>query len=178
MPAIADRPAQKTYIERVSASVAAVLKLGLGDHIHCAVFRKYPQNPPPVAELEHDLGPEYQGLLPAVRTALPEGYRIVMAHQCSYAGRNFIHLTMERDGHLLSLVIARKQDGETLEGLSAEAKAGTVEIFQSPADRYRVAGFEAGKFFVYVVSDLKSGANLQVASRLAPGVREFLRSAV
>jgi len=175
MPDIADRPAQNNYIQRVSASVAAVLKVGLGDHIHCSVFRKYPKNPPTVVEMKATLGPEYDGLLPVVRAALPSGYRVVMAHQCSYAGRKFIHLTMEKDGALLSLVIARKQEGETLEGLSAAAKAGTVEIFQSSADRYQVAGFEAGKFFAYVVSDLKSKENLQVTTGIAASVQSFLQ---
>jgi hypothetical protein len=98
-----------------------------------------------------------------------------LAHQCGYAGRKFIHLTMEKDGRLLSLVIARKQEGETLEELSAAAKAGVVQIFQSTADRYQVAGFEAGNFFAYVVSDLKGSANLEIASGLAQGVSSFLR---
>ena len=174
MPAIADRPAQTSYIQKVSASVAAVLRVGLGDHIHCSVFRKYPENPPPVEQMEKDLGPQYQGLLPVVRAALPSGYRVVMGHECTYAGRKFIHLTMEKDGNLLSLVVARKQEGETLEGLSAAARAGAVQIFQSAADRYQVAGFEAGNFFAYVVSDLKGKANLEVASTLAPSVHKFL----
>ena len=174
MPDVADRPAQTSYIQKVSASVASVLKAGLGDHIHCSVFRRYPQNPPRLEEMEHDLGPQYQGLLPVVRSALPGEYRVIMAHECTYAGRKFIHLTMEKDGRLLSLVIARKQQGETLEGLSAAATAGSVQIFQSSADRYQVAGFDAGDFLAYVVSDLTGNSNLEIASSLAPGVRKFL----
>ena len=175
MPDVADRPAQTTYIQKVSSSIAAVLKVGLGDHIHCSVFRKYPKNPPQVEQMEEKLGPEYKGLLPVVRTALPEGYRVILAHQCTYAGRKFVHLTMEKDGALLSLVIARKQEGETLEGLSAAAKTGTVEIFQSAADRYQVAGFDAGNFFAYVVSDLKGKANLEIATGLATAVEGYLK---
>jgi hypothetical protein len=125
--------------------------------------------------MEEKLGAEYKGLLPVARQALPEGYRVIMAHQCSYAGRKFIHLTMEKNGELLSLVIARKQEGETLEGLSAAAHAGTVEIFQAAADRYQVAGFDAGNFFAYVVSDLKGKANLQIATSLAPAVEGLLK---
>jgi hypothetical protein len=37
-----------------------------------------------------------------------------------------------------------------------------------------VAGFEAGNFIAYVVSDLRDKANLQIAANLALGVREFL----
>jgi len=177
MPALSDRPGQNAYIQRVSATLAAVLKVGLGDHIHCSVFRKYPQNPPPVENLEADLGPAYKGLLPVVRAGVPDGYRVIMAHQCGYAGRKFIHLTFEKGGDLLSLVIARRNAGESLVGLSPASEPSGIAIYQSGAERYQVAGFEAGNFLAYVVSDLKSQANLQIAVNLAPGVREFLMKA-
>ena len=177
LPDLANRPAQNAYIQRVSASLAAVLKVGLGDHIHCSIFRKYPQNPPPVEKMEADLGPVYKGLLPLVRAAVPEGYRAIMAHQCGYAGRRFVHLTFEKNGDLLSLVVARKNPGESLGALNAAAEASGVKIYQSAAGRYMVAGFEAGDFLAYVVSDLKGKANLQIASLVAPGVHEFLTKA-
>src|SRR6185295_2060414 len=106
------------------------------------------------------------------RAALPDGYRVIMAHHCAYAGRKFIHLTFERDGDLLSLVVARREDGESLSGLSPALKASGVPLYQSAAERYQVAGFEAGDFLAYVVSDLKSKANLQIAANLAPSVRD------
>lgn len=174
MPDLSDRPGQNVYIQRVSASLAAVLKVGLGDHIHCSIFRKYPQNPPPIEKMESDLGPSYKGLLPVVRAAIPEGYRVVMAHQCGYAGRKFIHLTFEKGGDLLSLVVARKNPGESLGGLSAAAEPSGIPIYQSAAGRYEVAGFDAGDFLAYVVSDLSGRKNLQIAANLAAGVREFL----
>ena len=174
LPAITDRPAQNAYIQKISASMAAVLKVGLGDHIHCSVFRKYPKTPPTVDVMEEKLGPSFKGLLPVVRASIPEGYRIVMAHQCSYNERKFVHFTMEKNGALLSLVIARKQAGDSLEGLSVSGDPAGVPIFESGAQRYQVAGFDAGDFLAYVVSDLKVPANLQVASDLAPGVRDFL----
>src|SRR4029079_5032015 len=146
--------------QKVSATLAAVLKVGLVDHIHCSIFRRYPKDPPPVERMEADLGPSYKGLLPVVRAAVPDGYRVVMAHQCGYAGRKFIHLTFEKDGDLLSLVVARRKDGESLTALvpSLETSSG-VPLYQSAADRYQVAGFEAGDFLAYVVSDLKSKTN-------------------
>jgi anti-sigma factor (TIGR02949 family) len=174
MPALSDRPAQNSYIRRVSANLAAVLKVGLGDHIHCSIFRKYPKNPPSVEQMEGELGPAYAGLLPAVRAAVPEGYKVITAHQCSYAGRKFVHLTFEKDGSLLSVVVARKQTGESLDSLSPAAEPSGVRIYQSAAGRYQVAGFEAGNFFAYVVSELNEKKNLQIAANVAPAVREFL----
>jgi len=177
MPAIGDRPAQNAYIQKISSRLTAVLKVGLGDHVHCAVFRKYPQQPPTVEHMETDLGPSFKGLLPVVRAAVPEGYRVVMGHQCSYLGRKFVHLTLEKDGELLSLVIARKNSGETLEGLAPSTHPSDIPIYQSSAGRYQVAGFDAGNFLAYIVSDLKGKANLEIAAALAPSVHEFLLKA-
>jgi hypothetical protein len=177
IPELADRPAQRAYIERVSLRLAAVLKVGLADHIHCAIFRKYPKEPPAEAQMVSDLGPSYRGLLPVVRAAVPEGYRIVMGHQCGYAGRQYIHFTLEKDGELLSLVIAKKHDGETLEALPVSGETSLIPIHQAAAGRYQVAGFDAGNYFAYIVSDLKGRTNLQIASAMAPAVREFLMKA-
>ena len=124
--------------------------------------------------MEDDLGPTYSGLLPVVRAAVPQGYRVIMAHQCSYAGRKFIHLTFEKDGGLLSLVVARKQPGESVEGMAPATQASGIPIYQSAAGRYEVAGFEAGNYFAYVVSELRGKANLQVATNMVAGVHEFL----
>jgi anti-sigma factor RsiW len=174
MPDVSDRPAQSTYIQRVSSSLSAVLRLGLGDHIHCSVFRKYPQRRPSAEKMESELGPSYKGLLPIVRAAVPEGYKVVMAHQCSYSGRKYIHLTLEKGGRLLSLVATRKNPGESLGGLSAAAEPSGIPIYQSAAGPYEVAGFEAGDFLAYIVSDSSGKTNLQIAESVAPGVCGFL----
>src|SRR5690242_1148307 len=39
---VADRAGQDVFIQKVSQTLSTVLRVGLGDHIHCAVFRKYP----------------------------------------------------------------------------------------------------------------------------------------
>jgi len=70
--------------------------------------------------------------------------------------------------------VARKQDGESLSALAPALEASGVPVYQAGAQRYQVAGFEAGEFLAYVVSGLKSKANLQIAAELAPAVREFL----
>ncbi len=38
---------QESYIGSVSNRVATIMRVGLGDHIHCSVFRKFPRNAPP-----------------------------------------------------------------------------------------------------------------------------------
>src|SRR5215475_6118245 len=37
---------QESYIASVSSQIGTLMRVGLGDHVHCAVFRKYPATPP------------------------------------------------------------------------------------------------------------------------------------
>lgn len=173
LPAISDRTAQNAYIQKISNTLATVLKVGLGDHLHCSVFRKKVASVPAAAEMEKELGTDYKGLLTAIRAAAPEGYQVILAHHCSYLKRNFVHLTLEKDGRLMSLVIARKQEGESFTNLTPNTEHG-APIYQSNAGNYQVAAFDAGNFFAYVISDMKSKSNLQVAVAAAPAVKEVL----
>ena len=174
LPGIADRAAQATYIQRVSATVAQVFRPGLCDHIHCAFFRVYPQTPPDIHEMEAKLGEEYKALLPLVGPAVPEGYRVVLAHQCTYAGRRFIHLTMRKGSDVISLVVTRKNPDETFRALSPAAGAAGVPIYQASAANYQIAGFESDGYLAFIVSDLTGATNLDIAAALAPAVRQLL----
>jgi len=175
MPALSDRAGQDTYIQKISVDLASVLRPGLADHIHCSVFRKYPANPPSLEEMEAKLGPEFKGILPATKSAVPEGYRIVMAHHCGYAGRKYTHVTLRKGDSLISLVIVRKLDGESFDALAPALQISGIGVYQSAAGRYQVAGFDAGESLVFVVSDLKAAANLEIAANLAGTVNGMLR---
>ena len=174
LPGLADRHGQDIFIQKVSASLSAVLKVGLGDHIHCSIFRKYPKDPPSVEEMAQRLGPAYQDLVPLVKARVPEEYRIILAHQCGYQGRRFVHLTLTNGSNLLSLVITRKQPGESMQALTVSDHASGVAVYQAAAQNYDVAGFETDQFLAYVVSDLGAPQNLQIAYALAPSVHQFL----
>jgi hypothetical protein len=174
LPDLADRRGQDVFIQKVSASLSAVLKVGLGDHIHCSIFRKYPKNLPSVGEMAEKLGPAYQDLVPLVKSRVSEDYRIILAHQCGYQGRRFVHLTLSNGANLVSLVITRKQPGESLQALGVSGHPSGVPIYQAAAQNYDVAGFETDQFLAYVVSDLGAKQNLQIADILAPSVRQFL----
>jgi Putative zinc-finger len=174
LPDLADRRGQDAFIQKVSASLSAVLKVGLGDHIHCSIFRKYPKNPPSVDEMAQKLGPAYQDLVPLVKSRVPEDYRIILAHQCGYQGRRFVHLTLTNGSNLISLVITRKQPGESLQTLAVSDHPSGVAIYEAVAQNYDVAGFETDQFLAYVVSDLGAKQNLQIANSLAPSVHQFL----
>jgi hypothetical protein len=83
---------QDAYIALVSTRVGALLSIGLKDHIHCSVFRKYPRKLPTTEEILHPtpeegvkaISPQYAELIPIVRSLVPETYRMTLAHQCTY----------------------------------------------------------------------------------------------
>lgn len=172
-PALDDLPAQDAYIQRISARLAGVLRPGIADHIHCAIFRKLPADPPPPAAMEAALG-LYRDLLPAINAAIPKSWRVVMAHQCSYLGRHYVHVIMSDGGQPISLVIARKQDGESFEGMRPSITAGAVPVFQDETAVYRVAGFETREYLTFLVSAPENTQNLDTVAKLVPGVSAVL----
>jgi hypothetical protein len=48
-----------------------------------------------------------------------------------------------------------------MDGKSPPAASASISIQPAAAHRYQVAGFAAGEFLAYVVSELKAKANLQ-----------------
>src|SRR5262249_7251897 len=80
---------QESYIASVSTQIATLMRVGLGDHIHCSVFPKYPEKLPAAEEFIQKMRPEYAGLIPIVRAEVPETYRLSLAHLCRYPGRQF-----------------------------------------------------------------------------------------
>lgn len=169
------RNSQEAYIHTISASVTNLMRVGLGDHVHCAVFRKYPKNPPSAAEFAAKIGTKYQGVVPVVREHVPDDFRLLLAHRCSYHNRQFVHVVLQNDTGLLSVVITRKQAGEAFRvneiapGLS---EAGS--IYQSSVQRFRVAAFESRDHEVYVISDLPAQGNLQLMQAMAPALKTYL----
>jgi anti-sigma factor (TIGR02949 family) len=168
------RDRQDAYILRISRTISAQLSPGLKDHVHCAIFRKYPRNPPTLEQMAKDMGPANGGLVQLVKQNVPERYRMVMAHQCSYKGRKYTHLTLRDGAHLISVVIARKETGETLAKLQPAVQPSGIPVYQSTAERFQVAGFETAQYLAFVVSDIGADRNMEIAGRLAPVVYKFL----
>ena len=167
---------QESYIASVSKQVSHLMRVGLGDHIHCSVFRKFPKNPPSISELASLLGPAYGGLVPVVRKQIPDSYRLVIAHECRYHGRKFVHLSLKSDSRLLSLVITRKNEGESLEGESLVpgfVQSG-IAFYRAGVQRFQIASFESRDHLVYFVSDLSQQQNTEMMLALAPQVKEIL----
>ena len=145
-----------------NSALAAVMQIGVGDHIHCAVSRTGLNTWSPVEKLPA----AFQPMLPAIRSQVPHDYRLALAHECSFRSRQFVHLIFERGGNRLSLVIARKRDGESL------AREGVVTAV-SP-EGFQVAAFERRGFLVYAISDLPPAENAGFLAAVAPTLSRFL----
>jgi anti-sigma factor RsiW len=164
--------AREDYIASLVPGVAPVMRIGLQQHVHCAVFRTYPAQSPGEEELASGLGASYAALAPVLQTHVPGGFRVVMAHRCEYKNRPYIHVVARQDGDLISLLITRRADGEAFgEYLRAVANEGGTPVYSSGVSRFSIAGFETPEHLIYLVSDLSQDANAAVFERMTGSLR-------
>jgi hypothetical protein len=170
------RASQDSYISSVSSRMATLMRVGLGDHIHCAVFRKYPKNPPTTEQFIEKMGPKYSGIIPIVRERVPSDFRLLLAHQCKYQNRQFVHMVLRSDSSMLSVVLTRKADGEafTAEQLVPALNEAGVSIYSSSTQRFQMAAFESRDYMVYVISDMPNQQNMDLMRAMAPQLRTYL----
>ena len=164
---------QDSYIASVANRVASIMRVGLRDHIHCAVFRKFPKDAPPLREL----APEYRELEPVITGAVKAPYRLVLAHQCRYQQRRFVHLAMKSGGSLISVVIATKEDGESfrIERLPPALERDGMPVYEASAQRFQIAAFETAAHLVYVISDRSRESNTDLLLAMAPRIATVLQ---
>ena len=140
---------------------AAILRLAFDDHVHCAVIH-HPS--PRVAGQPNQLPEPMRPLMAVVQQRVPEKLALILAHECRDRGRRFVHLTFGQGRNLLSVVITRKKDGESL----------GPGMQHATRDNLQIAAFETGEFFVYTVSDLAAGENTKILAQISPAVEQFL----
>jgi len=159
---------------RASAPLSAILRVGFDQHLHCAVIRQRNNRP---AHAVDKLSPQFHELVPIVEKYVPARLPLSIAHECSYEGRKFVHLTFRQGTGLLSVVIARKQDGESLHDsrLTPVLFPSGVPVYADSAGHNEVSAFETDRFLVYTVSELSRSENLKVLTALAPALHDFLQ---
>lgn len=167
---------REDYVESESAVVSPLMRTGLGDHIHCAYFRSFSKMPPPMSELKTMLGPRFQNLINILQAHAPARSQVVLAHRCNYHDRRFVHLALQGQGQLVSLVITRKRNGESLaaSGLTPILAESGIRIYRDRARSFELGSFETGQYLVYVVSNLPRAGNQQLTVSLAPEIRSYL----
>lgn len=171
------RGSQEGYIDSVAARVSAVMRAGLRDHIHCAVFRKYPQNPPALETVIPALSPEYRPLIELVRRHLPADFRLMIAHECRHRGRRFVHLALKNESRLISLILTRKTEGESLASghpLPPVRSRDGIPVYCAGAKNFEIAALENSHHLAYLISDLPGTTNMELMLALSSEVSSFL----
>ena len=170
------RASQESYISSLSGQVASIIRVGLGDHVHCAVFRKYPKNPPTMPEFVKKMGPQYRGIIPIVREHVPSDFQLVLAHLCTYHKRQFVHMVLRNDSALLSVMITRKSNTDTFhtDEIVPQLSEAGIPIYQGSVHRFHVAAFQSEDHLVYVISDMPAPMNIQLMQAMAPALKTYL----
>ena len=168
---------QERYVRAISAKVSSVMAVGLGDHVHCTVFRKHPNKDVPIQEVANDLPNDYKGLLKEVAEHVPSGYNVFTAHTCRYHKRSFYHIAMKKGDHLMSLIITRRQPGEDFNPNDVIASLSTsgIAVHTAGVQRFSIAGFETRDHLAYFVSDLAASDNGNLMLALGPMVSTYLK---
>jgi len=172
-----ETPLQVNLPSFITEQTAALLKIGVGDHVHCVIEHHDDKAWSTSEEMAKELGPDYSGLVGLVNDKLPKGYAVSVAHQCDVNGRRFVHLIFKNQQEVLSLVITRKgKEGFPVQDSIAGFNSKVPRLHQGQLEGYDAVGFETKSHLAFLVSSLDKDQNLRIASSLAPAVNKFLAS--
>lgn len=138
--------------------IGDVLGLGIGDHIHCAAYRRFADANLSFEHAAADMAAADAASAFAVADAVSdEDLALRLAHRCDFAGREFLHFALtDRSGGLVSVLFTERASDEKIEGVTAEAEAGG----------YDVSGFADGGRWAFVASDRGLDSNRKLTARL------------
>jgi hypothetical protein len=173
--------ASQDSFQLISAEAQELMRVGLVDHVHCAlVVGKWKE----LLSFEHmrqdtgrgALGSEFIGLVPLVKEKLGPNFQLIQGHRCLANHRQYVHVILTgNNGAILSLVITEK-NGEAFDhaDIAATMQASGVPLYRAKEGQLEIAGFETNHYLVYVVSNLDRSDNPNAASNLALPVYEYL----
>jgi anti-sigma factor (TIGR02949 family) len=143
--------------------VAAAYAPAIIDHLHCALYRQGPKTEVMPEKIAMELG-EQAPAAAIVKEAAGPRATMLLAHKCHFGGREFLHMILMDGESLVSVVVTKKREGESL---AAEPRA-------TRAAQFEIAGFEAGGYLAFVISDMTAERNLELARNLEAPLRRFL----
>jgi hypothetical protein len=168
-------------LQTVSARVERILRVGLVDHLHCAILSNRWKRFVSLDAMKADtgreaLGQEFIDLVPAVEARLGSGFKVVQGHRCTAGERRYVHIILTGNNNaILSLVITEKRDESFTEAdAAAVINASGIPIYAGRQGTYEIAGFESQRYLAYIVSNMNRPANLDVASLIAPVIHDHL----
>lgn len=167
-------PVASDAISAPGSADAQLLKIGLDNHVHCAVDSGFANRVFTEEEMLEKLGPDFS-LISMIKENAPENYRVVVGHRCKFNGREFVHLILKGPETVLSLVLTRKNSESFSEDtVTAVIGSSGIPVREALIKDFRIIGFETRDYLAFVVSTLGRDENLKLASTIAPAVREFL----
>ena len=92
---------------------------------------------------------------------------LLAAHACIFQGRRFAHVVVKRNEHVLSILVTAGGERNSATSLSLVTACG-------PADGFQVACSTAGRYVVFVVSDLTPAEHLTLARALSASLHRYL----
>jgi hypothetical protein len=171
----AGTPLQANLPPFITAQTAALLKIGVGDHVHCVIEHHDDRERSTSEQMAKELGPDYYGLVALVNEQVPKNYSVSLAHQCDVNGRRFVHVIFKNQQKVLSLVITKKgSEGFSVQDRIAGMNPTGPALHQGHLEGYDAVGFETKSYLAFVVSSLDKDENFQIAYNLAPAVSKFL----
>lgn len=156
--------------------VGDILQIGMTDHMRCAVtFFSGDVAPEPMEKMKAGVGEEFEALIPIVEEGIDRA-RLIVAHRCSFEGREYVHLVLKGEGDILvSVAVTRRLDGERLQDRTdADTIVDGRSIFRTEFDGFEIAGFESGEHLIFVASNLSVADNLRAISTIVGGIDRML----
>jgi len=118
---------------------AAMLRVGLIDHVHCGLGNNYPKQNSQ-AEMAQAVGTEFAPILgPLAQKS--GGLKLISAHRCSAGHRDYVHFIFAGPDGLTSVSLTKKQGAEWL-----------PTQLRRKLDEISVTGFEEEDYLVFVSS--------------------------
>jgi len=166
---------ERGELATVSEQALTILKIGLGDHLRCAIAHRFSEQNLKDEQMSELLGEGYSGMTSIVQTSIPVGYQLTAGHRCQVDGRSFAHLILKKPEGFVSLIVTRKQ-GESYAVGSSEKTFSSfgANLHEAQLEGFEVAGFETKEHLGFFVSGLGRQENFTVASRMAPALQEYL----
>jgi anti-sigma factor (TIGR02949 family) len=172
--------AQWLNLRRGEQLVASILRLGVSDHVICAIKdHNYPEVANPPDQIRQKLGAQHAALLQVVQDRLPR-FEVLEGHICTIPGSNrkYVHFITRGQGTILSVILTERNGVNLPKGKLLKSTDSTgIGLYQGHLSGMEIAGFESTQYFVFVVSDLSQNQVLQLAKGLAPALDDTLRTA-
>jgi len=156
-----------------------------GDHRDCAIKFRLAERPIDLEEAGREYDQAFINLARVVKTQsedLTGQFEFIEAHSCVFKGQRFAHVVLKHRGHIVSLIVAEREQGVEAAKYAGQAAAPTDDagrqvIACSHSEGFQVSCFETARHVVFVVSDLSETENLAVARAFAPSVQEHITRA-